>query len=83
MDNLVIVEVEGYDGEDGSIVVENYRADRLAMGKPHIIYCIGFVDDNRLVQITDWGYATIAEAREAIGFRKAAQDRARQSDDAT
>jgi hypothetical protein len=83
MDNLVMVEVEGYDGEDGQIVVENYRAERIGMGKPHIIYCIGLLDENRLVQITDWGYATIAEAREAIGFRKAAQDRAQRDDNAT
>jgi hypothetical protein len=73
METTVIVEVDGYDGEDGSIVVENYRADRLGMGRPNIIYCIGELGDNGVVRLSDWGYATAAEAREAIGFRKTAQ----------
>ena len=65
----VIVEVEGYEGDDGEIVVQNFRAERLGMGKPHIIYCIGEVDGHGLVRLNDWGYATEAEARKALGFR--------------
>jgi hypothetical protein len=47
MDNPVIVEVEGYEGEDGQIVVENYRAERIGMGRPNVIYCIASVDETR------------------------------------
>jgi hypothetical protein len=65
----VIVEVEGYEGDDGEIVVHNFRAERLGMGKPHIIYCIGEIDDHGLVRLGDWGYATEAEARQALGYR--------------
>lgn len=70
MDNPVIVEVEGYEGEDGQIVVENYRAERLGMGKPNIIYCIASLSENGLVTLNDWGYATLEEARMALGYRK-------------
>ena len=83
MSEPVIVEVEGYDGDDGHILVENYRAERLGMGRPNIIYCIGELEPGGIVRINDWGYATIAEARKAIGFRKAAQERAQGSDKTT
>jgi hypothetical protein len=75
MDNPVIVEVEGYEGEDGQIVVENYRAERIGMGRPNTIYCIASVDKDGLVRLTDWGYATLEEARTALGYRKSAQSR--------
>jgi hypothetical protein len=73
MDTPVIVEVEGYEGEDGQIVVENHRAERIGMGRPNVIYCIGSVDKDGLVRLTDWGYATFEEARTALGYRKTAE----------
>lgn len=72
MDKPIIIEVEGYDGEDGSIVVENHRAER-SMGRPSIIYCIGSLNADGIVRFSDWGYATIDEARRAIGYRNAAE----------
>ena len=79
MSEPLIVEVDGYDGEDGHILVENYRAE-CGMGRPNIIYCIGELEPGGIVRISDWGYATIEEASEAIGFRKAARGRAQPSD---
>ncbi|HYV98942.1 MAG TPA: hypothetical protein VE967_15915 [Gemmatimonadaceae bacterium] len=76
MATLVIVEVEGYDGEDGSIVVQNHRADRSGMGRPNTLYCIGELDGDGVVRLDDWGYATLNEAREAIGLRTAPPTRA-------
>ena len=59
MGPLLIVEVEGYDGETGQITVSNdlESTDRL--------YCVGRVGDDGVVRFVDWGYATIDEAREA------------------
>ena len=73
MADLVIVEVEGYESEDGSIVVENHRAERCGVGRANIIYCIGTVDGDGVVRFNDWGYATIEEARVAIGAGRTAQ----------
>ena len=67
MGNLIIVEVEGYDSEDGSIVVENHRARRRGLGRGDIIYCIGRNEGDGVVRFNDWGYATIEEARAAVG----------------
>ena len=66
MGNLIIVEVEGYDSEDGSIVVENHRTERLGAGRGNVIYCIGTIEGDGVVRFNDWGYATIEEARAAI-----------------
>ena len=58
----IIVEVEGYEGELGSIVVTN---DRVAT-EPPCIYCIGTVDPDGVLRFNDWGYATAAEAENAL-----------------
>ena len=66
MGDIIVVEVEGYDSEDGSIVVENHRAERRGLGRANIIYCIGRADSDGVVRLNDWGYATVEEARAAI-----------------
>ena len=58
----LIVEVEGYEGEVGSIVVTN---DRVAAESPRI-YCIGTVGPDGVLRFNDWGYATAAEAEDAL-----------------
>lgn len=65
----VIVEVEGYEGQDGEIVVQNWRADKPGFGVSHIIYCIAALGDDGVVRFDDWGYATADEAREALQAR--------------
>lgn len=63
----LIVEVEGYDGDSGRIVVENYRADgSLRHGTPVTLYCIASLGPDGVVRFNDWGYATAAEARDAL-----------------
>jgi hypothetical protein len=69
MEYSVIIEVEGYEGDDGRIIVQNFRAETEGMGKPHTIYCIGEIDDHGVVRLDDWGYATEAEARKALSYR--------------
>ena len=74
-----VVEVEGYEGEDGQILVENDRADGSpAFGMRDKIYCIAQLDDDGVIRFNDWGYATAAEARKALDGRIRA--RARPSD---
>ena len=63
----IIIEVEGYDGDSGSIGVTNYRADPPeSVGVSHLIYCIGELMDDGVVRFHDWGYATAEEARRAL-----------------
>ncbi len=63
----LIVEVEGYDGASGRIVVENDRADGSArFGTRDKIYCIATLGPDGVVRFTDWGYATANEARATI-----------------
>ena len=61
----VIIEVEGYDGDSGSIVVINRRAHEESLGASDRLYCIGEIDDDGVVRFLDWGYATAQEALEA------------------
>jgi hypothetical protein len=62
---LIIIEVEGFEGEAGSIVVTNDRADSDGLGKGDRLYCIAELDVADVARFVDWGYATIAEARAA------------------
>lgn len=73
----VIVEVEGYEGQDGEIVVENWRANQPGFGVSNIIYCIAALGDDGVVRFDDWGYATAEEAREALNGRLSAKKRAK------
>lgn len=70
----LIIEVEGYDGEEGRIVVENDRAHRShRYGVHEKLYCIGQMDDDGVIRFNDWGYATADEAREALGAERRAR----------
>ena len=52
----VIIEVEGYDGESGSIIVTKQRADSpTSLGALDRIHCIGEGDDGGIVRFLDWG----------------------------
>lgn len=63
----MVIEVEGYEGEDGSIVVWNDRAARgRGFGVSEKLYCIGAVGADGVVRFNDWGYATAEEARAAL-----------------
>ena len=63
----VIIEVEGYDGESGAIIVTNHRAGPPEeLGSNDRIFCIGELDDEGVVRFLDWGYATAEEARDAL-----------------
>ena len=65
-----IVEVEGYDGDDGEIVVSNYRsANTPPFGAPDKVYCIGEMGTDGVIRFHDWGYATAKEARDALRWR--------------
>jgi hypothetical protein len=66
----LIIEVEGYEGEDGSIVVWNDRAARSGLGVSDRIYCIGEMAADGVIRFNDWGYATAAEARAALDGRR-------------
>ena len=68
-----IVEVEGYDGDDGEIVVNNYRsANDPPFGAPDKVYCIGEMEADGVIRFHDWGYATAKEARDALRWREPA-----------
>ena len=58
----VIVEVEGFQGEDSSIIVvrdgEEPRPDT------HV-YCIGVLDGD-VVRLVDWGYLSEEDARQVL-----------------
>lgn len=62
-----VIEVEGYDGDDGCIVVANRRATSTcgSMGRKDRLFCVGRIGDDGVVRIVDWGYATAEEARAA------------------
>ena len=63
MSRTFVVEVEGFEGERGAIVVQN---DDVPEGQPRL-YCIGVLRDDRdgVIRFIDWGYPTIAAARAA------------------
>ena len=63
MSKTFIVEVEGFEGERGEIVVTN---DDSSETTPRL-YCIGLLADDHdgVVRFVDWGYPTIASARAA------------------
>jgi len=66
----LIIEVEGYEGQDGSISVLNERALRSkAFGVPEKIYCIGAMGADGVIRFDDWGYATAEQARYALHGR--------------
>ena len=68
MSKNIIVEVEGYEGEVGSIIVTNDEAP----SEPPRIYCIGQIGEDGILRFIDWGYATAAEAEEALpGWQRA------------
>ena len=65
---MLIVEVEGYEGEDGSIIVSNDRAlTTRKCGAPDKLYCLAIQGEDGVIRFIDWGYATIEEARESAG----------------
>jgi hypothetical protein len=61
---MLIIEVEGYAGDDGQIVVTNHRAAE-GLGTPTRLYCVGALGGDGVVRLVDWGYATAEEARAA------------------
>jgi hypothetical protein len=66
-EELFVVEVEGYEGVDGSIIVRNDRAaDDPAFGKTDILYCIAQLDSDGILRFQDWGYRTPEEARAVL-----------------
>lgn len=64
-DHTLIIEVEGFQGEDGSIEVRNHRAEAGEGGAPDRLFCVAVVDESGVGRFVDWGYATVAEARRA------------------
>lgn len=64
-DRTLIIEVEGFEGEDGSIEVRNHRAEAGEGGAPDRLFCVALVDESGVGRFVDWGYATVAEARAA------------------
>ncbi len=61
-----VIEVEGYEGRDGEIVVVNECArDDPSCGRPHLLYCVGEQGDDGVIRFFDWGYRTIEEALES------------------
>lgn len=76
----LIVEVEGYEGEDGTILVSNGRAESEGLGVAHLLYCIAAVGSDGVVRFDDWGYATADEARHALsGWKRAVAARSSDS----
>lgn len=64
MSETVIVEVERFEGDLGTIDVHNARAAS-GMGRDDRLYCVASLDATGVVRFVDWGYATIEEARRA------------------
>lgn len=64
-DRVVIIEVEGFQGEDGAIDVCNHRAERGEAGAPDRLFCVATIDAVGVGRFVDWGYATVTEARSA------------------
>lgn len=64
-DRTLIIEVEGFEGEDGSIEVRNHRADAGEGGTPDRLFCVAVIDESGVGRFVDWGYATVDEARRA------------------
>ena len=62
-DRTLIIEVEGFQGEDGSIEVRNHRAEASEGGTPDRLFCVALIDESGVGRFMDWGYATVAEAR--------------------
>ena len=65
LDRTLIIEVEGFQGEDGSIEVLNHRAEAGEGGTLDRLFCVAVIDESGVGRFVDWGYATVAEARRA------------------
>lgn len=67
MSRLFVVEVEGYDGEDGAIDVQRFSTDTedhtstLSGGNPKL-YCVAQLCDDGVLRFIDWGYMSAADA---------------------
>ena len=64
MNNTIIVEVEGFEGEVGTIAVSNARAES-GLGRDDRLFCVAEIDASGVARFIDWGYATVDEARAA------------------
>ena len=64
MKNTLIVEVEGFEGEVGSITVSNDRAAS-GLGRDDRLFCVAEISESGVARFVDWGYATLDEARAA------------------
>lgn len=64
MKTIIIVQVEGFEGEAGTITVNNGRAES-GLGRDDRLYCVAEVSEDGVARFVDWGYATIDEARTA------------------
>ena len=65
LERTLIIEVEGSQGEDGSIEVRNHRAEASEGGTPDRLFCVALLDESGVGRFVDWGYATVDEARRA------------------
>lgn len=66
-DKVVLVEVEGYEGLAGSIIVtdETGASTDEDFGINPKLYCVGILDADNKVTLVDWGYASPEEAKAA------------------
>ena len=62
---FIVVEVEGFVGDDGAIIVVDYDSDGKEPHKEPHLYCVGKLADDGVVRFVDWGYRSIEEARAA------------------
>lgn len=53
----IIVEVEGYEGDNGDILVNG--------SDTAMLYCIGMIESDGVLRFVDWGYESAAIARRA------------------
>lgn len=60
----IIVEIEGYVGAGGEIIVVNALAED-GIGRDDRLFCIASQDDDGVFRLIDWGYATLADAQRA------------------